>query len=37
QTRDAMATLAARNLVTGLEGKQPPASVNYDAAMANRA
>lgn len=37
QTRDAMATLAARNLVAGLEGKQPPASVNYDAAMANRA
>lgn len=36
QTRDAMATLAARNLVAGLEGKKPPASVNFDAAMANR-
>lgn len=37
QTRDAMATLAARNLVAGLEGTKPPASVNYDAAMAKRA
>ena len=37
QTRDAMATLAARNLIAGLDGKKPPASVNYDAAMAKRA
>jgi hypothetical protein len=31
-----MATLAARNLVAGLRGETPPASVNYDAAIANR-
>lgn len=37
QTRDAMASLAARNLVAALQGEKPPASVNYDAAMANRA
>ncbi len=37
QTRDAMATLAARNLVAGLQGEKPPASVNFDAAMAKRA
>lgn len=36
QTRDAMATLAARNLVAGLQGEKPPASVNYEAAIANR-
>jgi glyoxylate reductase len=36
QTRDAMATLAARNLIAGLQGEKPPASVNYDAVMANR-
>jgi phosphoglycerate dehydrogenase-like enzyme len=36
QTRDAMATLAARNLIAGLQGEKPPASVNYDAAIANR-
>ena len=30
------ATLAARNLVAGLQGEKPPASVNYDAAIANR-
>jgi glyoxylate reductase len=36
QTRDAMATLAARNLIAGLQGERPPASVNYDAAIANR-
>ncbi len=37
QTRDAMATLAARNLVAGLQGDKPPASVNFDAVMAKRA
>lgn len=37
QTRDAMATLAARNLLAGLRGEKPPASVNYDAALAHRA
>jgi glyoxylate reductase len=37
QTRDAMATLAARNLIAGLQGEKPPASVNFDAAMAKRA
>jgi glyoxylate reductase len=37
QTRDAMAALAARNLVAGLQGEKPPAAVNYDAAVANRA
>lgn len=37
QTRDAMATLAARNLVAGLAGEKPPASVNYDAVAASRA
>ncbi|MFT4038920.1 MAG: D-glycerate dehydrogenase [Thermomicrobiales bacterium] len=31
QTRDAMATLAARNLLAALSGEKPPASVNYDA------
>lgn len=37
QTRDAMATLAARNLIAGLQGDKPPASVNFDAVMAKRA
>lgn len=36
QTRDAMATLAARNLIAGLQGEKPSASVNFDAAMAKR-
>jgi glyoxylate reductase len=30
QTRDAMATLAAENLLAGLRGKRPPAAVNAD-------
>ncbi len=30
QTRDAMASLAARNLIAGLQGERPPASVNAD-------
>lgn len=37
QTRDAMASLAARNLVAALQGEKPPAVVNYDEAIANRA
>ena len=37
QTRDAMASLAARNLIAALQGEKPPASVNYEEAMANRA
>lgn len=37
QTRDAMATLAARNLIAGLRGDKPPASVNFDAVRAKRA
>jgi glyoxylate reductase len=37
QTRDAMATLAARNLIAGLQGEKPPASVNYDAVVTKRA
>ncbi len=37
QTRDAMASLAARNLVAGLQGEKPPAAVNYDAVVAKRA
>ena len=36
QTRDAMASLAARNLIAGLQGEKPPASVNFDAAIAKR-
>ena len=36
QTRDAMATLAARNLIAGLRGEKPPASVNYDTVRAQR-
>jgi glyoxylate reductase len=30
QTRDSMAELAARNLLTGLKGERPPAAVNAD-------
>ena len=30
QTRDRMADLAARNLLAGLKGERPPASVNAD-------
>lgn len=36
QTRDAMATLAARNLIAALTGDKPPAAVNYDAVAARR-
>jgi glyoxylate reductase len=33
QTRDRMADLAARNLLAGLRGERPPASVNADAVL----
>ncbi|MFN8590039.1 MAG: D-glycerate dehydrogenase [Thermomicrobiales bacterium] len=33
QTRDRMATLAAANLLAGLQGERPPAGVNGDAIM----
>ncbi|MCA9879029.1 MAG: D-glycerate dehydrogenase, partial [Thermomicrobiales bacterium] len=36
QTRDAMATLAARNLTAALAGERPPASVNYEDVAAKR-
>lgn len=33
QTRDRMAELAARNLIAGLQGERPPASLNADAVL----
>jgi glyoxylate reductase len=33
QTRDRMAELAARNLIAGLKGERPPASVNADVVL----
>ena len=35
QTRDSMASLAARNLLAGLNGERPPASVNADDVLAS--
>ncbi len=36
QTRDRMAELAARNLIAGLKGERPPASVNADDVLGGR-
>jgi glyoxylate reductase len=36
QTRDRMAELAARNLIAGLQGERPPASVNADEVLPRR-
>jgi glyoxylate reductase len=33
QTRDRMADLAAKNLLTGLRGERPPAAVNAEAVL----
>jgi glyoxylate/hydroxypyruvate reductase len=33
QTRDQMAKLAADNLIAGLKGERPPASVNADTVL----
>jgi glyoxylate reductase len=35
QTRDRMADLAARNLLAGLKGERPPASVNADEVLSH--
>jgi glyoxylate reductase len=37
QTRNSMADLAGRNLLAGLRGERPPASVNADQVFGNRA